>query len=202
MAESAAESKPPATSWSEAYFEQLYSESPDPWGLATRWYEQRKYALTVAALPRPRYRNAYEPGCSFGVLTRMLARRCDRLLAVDFAASVIERARGRLAPFPHVQLQQAALPHEMPDDRYDLIVVSEMLYYLSEQDLGSTISGLVSRLEPGGDLIAVHHCPPGHYGGYDGLTVHAALTACPGLVSLTRHEDPEFVLDVLRRKDA
>lgn len=201
MAESAAESNPPARSWSEGYFEQLYSESPDPWGLATRWYEQRKYAITVAALPRQRYRNAYEPGCSFGVLTRMLAPRCERLLAVDFAASVLERARARLSQFPQVRLQQAALPREMPDDRYDLIVVSEMLYYLSEQDLELMIEGLVRRLEPGGDLVAVHHCPPDHYGGYDGITVHAALTACPDLVSLTHHEDSEFVLDVLRRKD-
>jgi hypothetical protein len=36
----------------DAYFAQIYTADADPWGFATRWYEQRKYALTLAALPR------------------------------------------------------------------------------------------------------------------------------------------------------
>ena len=33
------------------YFAGIYAAADDPWGLASRWYERRKYALTVAALP-------------------------------------------------------------------------------------------------------------------------------------------------------
>ena len=54
------------------YFEAMYRESQDPWSLSTRWYERRKYALTVAALPRARYRSAFEPGCSVGELSALL----------------------------------------------------------------------------------------------------------------------------------
>ena len=54
---------------SDAYFDRMYSESVDPWQLQSRWYEQRKYAITLALLPYARYRHAFEPGCSIGVLT-------------------------------------------------------------------------------------------------------------------------------------
>jgi hypothetical protein len=51
------------------YFSDRYAASADPWGLAERWYESRKYALSLALLPRERYRAAFEPGCSIGVLS-------------------------------------------------------------------------------------------------------------------------------------
>lgn len=49
-----------------AYFEDMYRDAADPWHLAERWYERRKYDLTLAGLPLPRYRRAFEPACSVG----------------------------------------------------------------------------------------------------------------------------------------
>ncbi|KPC81578.1 SAM-dependent methyltransferase, partial [Streptomyces sp. NRRL F-6602] len=65
----------------------MYADAPDPWRLADRWYEHRKYTLTLASLPRRRYRRAFEPGCSVGVLTRMLAGRCEEVVAADRVAT-------------------------------------------------------------------------------------------------------------------
>ena len=65
------------------YFDGMYAASPDPWGFESRWYERRKYAVTMALLPAERYRDAFEPGCSIGVMTGLLAGRCDRLLSCD-----------------------------------------------------------------------------------------------------------------------
>ena len=59
------------------YFDEVYERSADPWRLATEWYEKRKYLMTVASLPRERYRRGFEPACSVGVLTEMLAERCE-----------------------------------------------------------------------------------------------------------------------------
>ena len=78
----------------------LYDESPDPWGFETSWYERRKYALTLASLPRERYTSAYEPGCSIGVLTRLLADRCDSLLASDIIPRAVEAASRRVGTWP------------------------------------------------------------------------------------------------------
>ena len=66
-----------------AYFEAIYQADADPWRFATSDYEREKYAATLAALPLQAYRSGFEVGCSIGVLTSQLARRCDRLLAVD-----------------------------------------------------------------------------------------------------------------------
>jgi protein-L-isoaspartate O-methyltransferase len=90
----------------------MYAEAQDPWGFGTRWYEQRKYALTVAALPDRRYHRAFEPGCSVGVLTSVLATRCEGILATDVVEAVLQTARRRLAsadPRCTIELQRWAL---------------------------------------------------------------------------------------------
>ena len=79
-----------------AYFDRLYAASDDPWGFSTRWYEHRKYALTLAALPAPHYDSALEIGCSVGVLTALLAGRCTALLALDPSVRALAQARTRV----------------------------------------------------------------------------------------------------------
>ena len=85
------------------YFEGIYADGPDPWGFETSEYERRKYDLTLAALPRRRYARALEPGCSIGVLTADLARRCDAVEAwepIDAprAAAGLSRLNANAAP--------------------------------------------------------------------------------------------------------
>ena len=63
------------------YFDSMYELSPDPWGFESRWYEARKYAISLAVLPAERYGDAFEPGCSIGVLDAV-ARRALRQAAV------------------------------------------------------------------------------------------------------------------------
>ena len=41
-----------------AYFDAMYQGAADPWGFQDRWYEQRKYAVSLALLPAVRYRSA------------------------------------------------------------------------------------------------------------------------------------------------
>lgn len=190
---------PPMVTVPQEHFDKLYAGKPDPWDLGTKWHDRRKYALTVASLPQSRYRNCFEPGCSIGELTKLVAPRCDRLLAVDFAAAAVSRARDAVCGFSHVQVERAVLPDELPDDCYDLIILSELLYYFDRDDLNRLLDGLLRRLEPGGDLIAVHWRASDRCYGYDGFNVHSALAARPEVVGLVHHEDENFVLDVLRR---
>jgi SAM-dependent methyltransferase len=163
------------------------------------WYERRKYAITVAVLPRERYRSGLEPGCSTGELTRLLAARCDRLLAFDFAESGVDSARRAVSEMPHVAVERRALPADLPPGSFDLIVVSEVLYYLSAPDLARTVDGMTACLDVGGDLVAVHHRARDRCYGYDGHNVHAALAARPGLYEVARYDDDDFALRVLRK---
>jgi chemotaxis methyl-accepting protein methylase len=86
----------------------------------------------------------------------------------------------------------------LPDGPFDLVVIGDLLYYLSADDMSALLDGLASRLSPGGDLVAVHFRDRNNPGNYDGFNVHEALVARPGFDRIVRHEDDWFVLDVLR----
>jgi hypothetical protein len=128
----------------------------------------------------------------------MLAERCDDVLAVDSVPAAVEQTRAEVREFPHVRVERAALPADLPDATFDLIVIGDLLYYLSAEDLAATVDGLVERLEPGGDLVSVHFRDR-QGGNYDGFNVQAPLVRRPDLDHLVRHEDEWFLLDVLRR---
>ena len=96
------------------YFDELYKQSDDPWKLRKGWYERRKRSLTLALLPRPRYRNAFEPGCANGELTVELASRCDALLAVDLHERAVALTRERVAGASQVRVEQCTVPREWP----------------------------------------------------------------------------------------
>lgn len=113
-----------------AYFQQLYARDPDPWKFATSDYERDKYAATIEALPAPRFRRCFEAGCSIGVLTRQLAARYDAVLATDVADKALDQARTRCADLAHVQVQRMVAPTEWPEGSFDLMIFSEVLYYL------------------------------------------------------------------------
>jgi SAM-dependent methyltransferase len=192
------DAEPPQASVSDEHFLNLYLAKDDPWDLATKWHDQRKYAVTMASLPRPRYRRCYEPGCSIGLLTRLLAARCDEVLAVDNVDAAVEQTRAEVRELANVRVERASLPADLPGATFDLIVVGDLLYYLSADDLDATLTGLADRLEPGGDLVSVHFRDR-QGGNYDGFNVHQPLVRLPGFDHVVHHEDEWFLLDVVRR---
>jgi len=176
------------------YFDGLYATSADPWGFTERWYEERKRALTMAALPVKSYRRGFEPGCSLGVLTAELAGRCGSLVSTDVSAVVLERA-GRRVP-ENVELRRWALGDTPPEGSFDLVVLSEVGYYLDARDLRSALDGLLSVLEDGGTLLACHWRHPVADYPQSGDAVHAAVGKLPGLVPLGAWRDEDVVIEV------
>ncbi|MET7571791.1 SAM-dependent methyltransferase [Streptomyces sp. NPDC005492] len=183
----------------DAYFDAMYHDTDDPWSLSRRWYERRKYELTVAALPLPRYRRAFEPGCSVGELTRRLADRCDTLLACDRVESAAVTARNRTRDLAHVEVRRMLVPEEWPPGTFDLIVLSELLYYLDAPALDRLLELSVAALDPGGTLVTVHwdHPVPEHLA--TGTDVARRLARQPGLGLLADHREQDFVLQVHQR---
>ena len=175
-------------SLSTQYFDKLYEEDQDPWNFETSEYERTKYAATLAALPNERYQNALEIGCSIGVLTEQLAVRCERLLAIDGSELPLRQARKRLADKPHVHLSQMRVPDAFPDDQYDLILVSEVGYYWSHQDLAKAQQKILETLRPGGHLLLVHWIQPTNYP-LTGDEVHDAFRDLAQADHLLVHRD-------------
>ncbi|RBY77139.1 methyltransferase [Geodermatophilus sp. TF02-6] len=178
----------------DGYFDDLYRAAEDPWSMRTRWYERRKYALTTAVLPRERYAEAVEVGCSVGELTAALAPRCGRLTAWDVSAAAVERARARTRGLGDVRVQRRRLPADVLPP-CDLLVLSEVLYYLGPADLRAAVAAARDAVRRGGTLLAVHWRHPVADYPQSGDAVHAALRAELDWPRVAGHEEPDFLLD-------
>jgi SAM-dependent methyltransferase len=141
---------------SRSFFEELYRTDPDPWRFTDDAYEQARYQHLLAHVPAGRYDTAFEPGCSIGVLTRQLADRCRRVFAIDIAEAAVAEAHRRCTDRPGVDLARGELPHDLPDEPVDLVVLSEIGYYLTEPVLADMARRIRDVLTPGGRVVAVH----------------------------------------------
>jgi trans-aconitate methyltransferase len=146
-----------------AYFDQLYAAQSDPWRFATSDYERKKYALTLDALPKAHYAAALEVGCSIGVFTRSLALRCDRLLAVDASQAPLQDAAQRCIDQPNVTFKQMFVPDQWPEGAFDLFVLSEVLYFLSMEDVSRLAKRVMHSLARAGEIALVHWTGPTDY---------------------------------------
>ena len=183
------------------YFANLYASNPDPWGFATSSYEHEKYEATLASLPRKNYDAALEIGCSIGVLTQRLAQRCTNLLALDVAPSALETARARCAGLTHVRFEQAAIPAQWPAGRFDLIVSSEVLYFLSYDDIAASVALMRAALEPGGHLLLVHWLGETHYPLSGDEAAESVIERGDGWLDVVHQERmPLYRIDVLQAR--
>ncbi|MGA9871065.1 MAG: class I SAM-dependent methyltransferase [Rhodococcus sp. (in: high G+C Gram-positive bacteria)] len=183
----------------KGYFDGVYADREDPFGLGNNWYEERKYTLTLASLPRARYRRALEPGCSIGILTRKLAERCDSVVSTDVVGSALDTARAHVGS-DSVHFVEWSLTDGWDTvakgDTFDLIVLSEVGYYLGEDDLRTVLDSAVTHLEPGGTLLGVHWRHPVADYPQSGDEVHAVLARTAGLVRLGGYVDEDVILEV------
>ena len=183
----------------DAYFDRMYADDDDPWRLSTRWYEQRKYAITLALLPNQRYRHAFEPGCSIGTLTALLARRCDHVTAVDVADAALRSADARLRAAgcrDLVTLDRLSLDQAWPPGPFDLVVISEIAYYLRADTLAEVLRHECARLRPGANVIAAHwrHVVADYP--LTGDMAHAVIARTPGLRRLACYHDADVAIEV------
>ncbi len=185
--------------WNAERFDALYRDSADPWALEGSWYEQRKRALVLASLPQPRYRFAFEPGCAQGLLTLELAARCDRLLAGDCSLQALDAARQRLRGQPHVRFAQTVLPEQWPAGCFDLLVFSEVLYYLAPAALDVLIDRVLALPAGPLTLLACHWRHPIEGCTLGGTQVHERLRAALPWTHACAVHDADFVLDAWTR---
>ncbi|CAO4172312.1 class I SAM-dependent methyltransferase [Methylorubrum aminovorans] len=186
----------------ERYFAEIYASDPDPWRFTSSAYEAEKYDATLRALPRTRYENALEVGCSIGVFTRALAPRCGALTALDVAQAALDAAQTRCAEYPQVRFVRGAVPEVWPEGRFDLIVFGEMLYFLSPADLARLVARVEASLEPGGDCVLVHWLGETDYPLSGDAAAEGFITGtAPFCRVLPGLRTEAYRLDVLRRAD-
>lgn len=193
--------EPPVDGAPPALFAERYRADADPWDLDGSWYERRKRDVVLSSLPRETYRLAAEPGCGPGALTRELAGRCDRLVATDVVEEAVAAAAAAVVDAPGVQVRRCDVddPRALPDGA-DLVVLSELLYYLPTGRVGAVLDRAAAALRPGGDLVVVHwrHWPA--EAPADAAEVHRRVLDDARFATLVAHTDEEFLLHVTRRR--
>jgi predicted TPR repeat methyltransferase len=180
-------------------FEARYQAHPDPWGYTSSAYEREKYRATLAACGPGPFHAALELGSSIGVFSELLAPRCETLVTVDAAPSAVAVAGERLSGRPNATALLGLIPDAIPHRLYDLVVASEILYYLTPTGLTDTLAVLRERLISGGRLVAVHWRPPGSERPFSADQVHQRLRGQPWLTSTVSNGTDDYRLDVLER---
>jgi trans-aconitate methyltransferase len=184
-----------------AVFDALYLGNPDPWAFRSSAYESAKYSATLAALPRDHYRIGIEIGCSIGELTSRLAPRCDFMLGVDVSAVAIAEAKRHHGERQDIAFIVAEVPAFWPGIRADLIVLSELLYFLDAAEIRQLAEQVAEHWIDGGDCLLVNYLGPTDTA-VDGDNASdrfiEALARRRPITTLTAERAPGYRLDVLR----
>jgi SAM-dependent methyltransferase len=184
-----------------AAFDAVYRESGDPWASASRSYRYQglKYEKLVALLPRKRFKSALDLGCGLGLLSQKLACRAEHVLGIDIAPAAIEQARRRGAAFENLAFEPGDildLPASL-DGRFDLVVVADVLYYLSPLDeavLRSVVRRIADLLTPGGTcLLANHFFFAADSDSRVSRKIHRAFSDCPRFAVNSEHRKAFFL---------
>lgn len=177
----------------------MFASDPDPWRFETSAYEAAKYDATIAALGGRRYGSTLEVGCAIGVLTERLSAHSDDLLAIDVSETALASAAARCGG-AGVRFERCAFPAEAPAGGFDLIVLSEVLYYLDDGDLSVAGGWAEQALAPGGDMLLVHWTGDTDYpkSGDDAVTTFRAGIRAP-LATLRADRHQRYRLDLWRR---
>ena len=180
---------------SAEFFEAMYRERADPWKFSSDPQELARYDTIMRALAGRRYTRAFEPGCSVGVLTERLGEVADAVDAVDLSAAAVAVAQRRCARLGHVTVRCGSI-EDMPMHRdTDLLVLSEIGYYFSQESWRALAGRLVERLAPGATVLASHWLGVSQDHVIHGDTVHAILRENPLLRLRQSERYEEFRLD-------
>ncbi|WP_242497813.1 bifunctional PIG-L family deacetylase/class I SAM-dependent methyltransferase [Microbacterium protaetiae] len=191
----------PAPSVGASWFDERYARRSDPWGVDSRWYEQRKRNVIAACLPREWYRHVLELGAGTGAFTQVLADRATDVVAVDASAHALQRAHDRLADVGNVRLEQVDLLADWPEGCFDLIVLSEIAYYWTASDLDAVLARIDQSLDVDGELVACHWRHPIPRAPLSAAAVHDTIRLHANLSPSVRHLEEDFILEVFARPD-
>jgi SAM-dependent methyltransferase len=196
----------PVKSLDADFFNRMYQKNEDPWDFESSPYEREKYEATLHAIPDPTYENAFEIGCSNGILSEKLARRCKKLLAVDASEIAIKNAKKRLADCPWVEVREMTIPDNFPTENFDLILLSEVGYFLIKEDLIIARDKMIKALSPKGHLLLVHWTPYVEEFPLTGDEVHEVFLESAGtektdpLLHISGKSEGQYRMDLFEKK--
>ena len=188
----------PRGSLEPEYFEELYKKDKDPWHFATSAYEHAKYAATLEILKGQPFGTVFEAGCSIGILTKALALNCDSVLAVDVSESALANAVRNCGALGNVKIDYMRIPAEWPAGSFDLILLSEVLYYLSPPDVRATARKTLQSLSSTGRVLLVNWLGEADYPCSGDEACNLFMSAAKNdLRVIKQHRNGDYRMDLL-----
>jgi 2-polyprenyl-3-methyl-5-hydroxy-6-metoxy-1,4-benzoquinol methylase len=138
-------------------FNRDYQAKPDPWGYSTSW-GTKHLRVTEKILDAARtdalFQRAFEIGCGEGYVTEVLAPRCASVLAVDVAATALDRARLRCLRRQNVQFCKWDLMRDKAPQTFDLVLLMGVFENFRRPKEHRLIRAkIIELLAPGGYLL-------------------------------------------------
>ncbi len=154
--------------------EELYATEGDHWG-RTESMSQVEDALELLGVRR--YRHVLDVGAGEGYVAEALAPRAERVTAIDISEHAVATARARCAHLTHVHFIPANIRTWESEDRFDLVVLADILYYLGDtlfpDIFTEAVAHIGSLVAKDGEVLVTHFIAPWR----DGDTVKMYIRA-------------------------
>jgi hypothetical protein len=133
------------------------------------------------------------------VLTDLLTNRCERVTATDVAPPALDAAGRRLRASgrgDQVTLLCRSLDELWPTGPFDLVVLSEVGYYLHAETLRAVLDRECPRLSRDATVIAAHWRHPVDDYPMTGDRANEVIAATAGLHLMASYRDADVAIDV------
>lgn len=193
----------------EESFNALYKGSSDPWACSdTKYrYQLLKYSKLIALLPKREYRKALDVGCGLGMMSRLLSPHIGQGLGIELSQVAVDNAVKLSHSFPNLRFKQGDITKlsETAEGKYELIVLADVLYYLSplnDTSIKAIIQLVEDLLEPGGIVLIANH----FFFDLDPQSamvreIHASFRWAKRLTLLHEDRQPFYLASVLQKMD-
>ena len=146
-----------------AGFDAKFADSDDPWQTFDGPDEILKRKAILHAMGPGPWGRVLELAAGNGSNSAAIAPRALRLDATEATESgtalvkkAVESRRGGLRA-GRTRVLKLAVPARLPRQRYDGVVVAELLYYLTPLAMRRTACDVARAIRPGGVLVLAHH---------------------------------------------
>lgn len=140
-----------------AGFEDKFRSDADPWRTFSGADEALKRRAILHALGPGPIGRVLELASGNGSNSAAIAPRALRLDATEATASGTRLTAKAIAAWDRARARPLVLPGRFPRATYDMIVLAELLYYLSAHDMRRVARDVARALRLGGWLVLAHH---------------------------------------------
>lgn len=138
-------------------FEQTFARDGDPWRTFSDRDEALKRRAILRAIGPGPWGRVLELGAGNGSNSVAIAPRALRLDATEATARGTALVETALGEQRRARALRLAVPAPLPRSRYDVVVIAELLYYLSPRAMRETARDVAEVLGERGRLVLAHH---------------------------------------------